>query len=99
VVVPWQWPNAFEGVTDSDLRKVQDAVANGRWRENTQAKNWVGLAIAKALDLELEKKAHKAKIVTLLKKWIEGGVLRVVEGEDARRNKRPFVEVGEQASD
>ena len=33
VVTQWTWPNAFDGVSVHDLRKVQSAVAAGRWRE------------------------------------------------------------------
>jgi hypothetical protein len=39
VVIPWKWPNSFEGVTVADLRKAQAAVAAGRWRESPQAKD------------------------------------------------------------
>ena len=39
VVIPWKWPNSFEGVTLADLRKAQAAVAAGRWRESPQAKD------------------------------------------------------------
>ena len=42
VVATWQWPEALDGVTVSDLRKVQAAVTAGRFRENAQAKDWVG---------------------------------------------------------
>jgi hypothetical protein len=39
VVIPWKWPNSFEGATVTDLRKAQAAVAAGRWRESPQAKD------------------------------------------------------------
>ena len=62
VVTPWQWPDAFDGVTVSDLRKAQAAIAAGRWRENAQAKDWAGHAVAKAMGLDATNKAHRAKI-------------------------------------
>ena len=46
VATSWEWPNALDGVTVSDLRRVQDAVAGGRWRESPQAKDWAGHAVA-----------------------------------------------------
>ena len=50
VVTRWAWPDAFDGVSVSDLRKVQAAIAAGRWRENAQAKDWAGYAVASVLN-------------------------------------------------
>jgi hypothetical protein len=95
----WQWPDAFAGVTVDDLRAVQARVAEGRWRENAQAKDWVGYAVASVLKLDASNKAHKAKIKAMLKQWIANGALVIVEREDEKRNNRPFVEVGTPADD
>ena len=57
-------------MTVSDLRAVQAAIAAGRWRENSQAKDWAGHAVATVLKLDATNKAHKAKIAGLLKTWI-----------------------------
>ena len=65
VVTRWIWPDAFDGVTVSDLRKVQEAIAAGCWRENSQAKDWAGHAVAKALNLDATIKAGKARISSL----------------------------------
>jgi hypothetical protein len=86
--------DAFDGVTVSDLRAVQAAVAAGRWRENAQAKSWVGLAVASVLKLDATNKAHRAKISALLKTWIANGMFVVIEGLDDKREKRSFVKVG-----
>ena len=83
---------APDEVAASDLRAVQCAIAAGRWRESVQAKEWAGHAVAAVMKLDAE--ADKAKIVALLKTWIESGALVVVEGEDEQRKKRAFVEVG-----
>ena len=99
VVTRWEWPNAFDGVTVNDLRKVQAAIADGRWRENSQAKDWAGVAVAKVLNLDATNKAHRAKIAALLKTWIANRMLVVVEAEDASRRKRFFIEVGTAAND
>jgi AAA domain len=99
VVIPWKWPNAFEGVTVTDLRKAQAAVAAGRWRESSQAKDWVGYPIAIAMGLDATSKAHRTKITAMLKMWMANGMFIVVEGLDAKRERRNFVEVGEPAND
>ena len=86
-------------VTVDHLRKVQSAVAAGRWRENHQAKDWVGHAIAGVMSLDVGTKAHKTKITGLIKMWLGTGMLVTVEGEDEKRMKRTFVEVGQLAND
>jgi hypothetical protein len=100
VATTWQWPDAFEGVTVADLRKAQAAIAkDGPWRESPQARDWAGNAIAKAMGLDPDNKADRAKVATLLKVWIKNGMFIVVEGEDAKRMKRNFIQVGEPATD
>ena len=99
VVTPWQWPDALEGVSTADLRAVQAAVGKGRWRENAQAKDWAGVAVATVLKLDPKDKADKAKISALLKTWIANGMLTTVEGLDDKREKRSFIEVGAPAND
>lgn len=97
VVTAWTWPDALEGVSVDNLRAVQTAVAAGQWRENSQATNWVGKAVAGVLGLDATNKAHKSKIASMLKTWVTNGMLVVVTGKDAKGNERPFVEVGEPA--
>jgi hypothetical protein len=100
VATIWKPPDPFDGVTVSDLLAAQKAVATGGpWRENVQARDWVGKAIAKALGLDLDDKAHKAKVKALVKEWIKKGMLVVVERPDANSEKRPFVEVGQWATE
>jgi AAA domain len=99
VVTPWQWPDAFAGVTVTDLRAVQARVAQGRWRENCRAANWIGNAVAEVLKLNPKNKGQRAKINAMLQVWIKNGMFVIVEGKDERRETRSFVEVGEPAND
>jgi hypothetical protein len=100
VATNWNPPDPFDGVTLTDLLAAQKAVATGGpWRENVQAKDWVGKAIAEALGLDLDDKAHKAKIKALLKGWIKKGMFVVVERPDANSDLRPFVKVGQWATE
>jgi AAA domain/Bifunctional DNA primase/polymerase, N-terminal len=97
VVTRWAWPDPLDGVTGKDFEKVAAAIRGGKWRENVQAKDWVGHAVAKALGLDVNDRADKAKIIGLLKVWLgPTGGLRVVDGEDEKRNLRKFVEVREE---
>jgi hypothetical protein len=44
VVTKWKMPGAMEGVTASDLLRVQKHIHECEWRENPRAEDWVGKA-------------------------------------------------------
>ncbi|MGD9656204.1 MAG: AAA family ATPase [Methylocystis sp.] len=95
VVTPWQWPDAFEGLSTPDLRKVQARIAEGEWAESVLAKNWAGKAVAGVLGLDLDDEAQKARIKFLLKTWIRNGALRVEERHNARTGRpQPIIVPG-----
>ena len=96
VVTKWEWPNPLDGVTGADFDKAAAAIRAGKWRKNTQADDWVGKAIAKALKLDPGNKADKAKVAGLIKAWLGSGALVEVTRRDAKRNDRQFVEVAEE---
>jgi hypothetical protein len=99
VVTAWKWPDPLDQVTTTDLRAVQDVVGAGQWRDNTQAADWVGKAVAQVMKLDTDNKKDKAKIVGLLKIWKSTGMLVVIQKPDAKREMRPYVEVGTWAND
>src|SRR5262249_35958653 len=67
---------------------------NGPWRKDSQAKNWVGKAIAQALDLDLDADSDRATVKGVLKRWTDDKRFKEVEREDEHRKKRWYVEVG-----
>jgi hypothetical protein len=95
---PWEWPDAFAGVTAADLLAAQRAVAGGRWREAPQAKEWVGIPIAQALGRDLNRPAERRAVRILLKTWIANGAFVVVTGKDANHEDRSYVAPGEMAT-
>lgn len=92
VACPWQWPDSFEGVTSWHLKQVQAKVAEGQWRKDAQASNWVGVPIAQVCELDAKKDRHRIK--DILREWLATDMLREVEGEDQHRKPKIFVEVG-----
>jgi hypothetical protein len=98
VVVSWKWPDYLAGVTDEDFAKVAEAIRFGKWKASSQAIAWVGNAVAGALGLSIGNATDRAKIVAMLKAWLEAGLLIRVEGLDgARRETKIFIEVAEEA--
>jgi hypothetical protein len=97
VVVPWTWPDPFSDITVADLKAVQRAIDGKKLRENSQAKDWAGLAIAEVLGLDPTEKTNRHKISSCIKTWVASGALRRGEIEDEKGKKRPILEVGEWA--
>lgn len=102
VVVNWEWPDAFDGVKLGDLlavqRAVDSAVKDGNPpRFSDQANGWVGEIIAEIVGLDA--KDDRTRIKKILGEWLKNKALVKVEHEDAKRNKRPCVEVGEWATE
>lgn len=100
VVTPWGWPDPLNDVTVHDLRAAQRAVSEGGpWRENSQAKDWVGKPIATSLKLDASIQKDATKIKALLKVWIAEGMFETFDDKDHKRETRTFVRVGEWAND
>lgn len=97
VVERWIPPDLTAGFTVDDLKAVQKAVAAGSWRENIRSPEWVGNAVANALELDLGEPPNRKRIKAMLALWLREGVLMVVEKKDEKRMPRTFVEVGEWA--
>jgi hypothetical protein len=59
----------------------------------------VGIAVATALDMDIEEPEVKAKVKVFIKAWIKSGALRELEKTDSARHKRKFVTVGQWITD
>lgn len=92
VACPWDWPDAFAGISTAKLQAVQRAVSEGKYRESNQANDWVGNIIATVLGMDPEE--SKRRLGSIIKQWVKNGQLRIVEGRDDRRKPCKFVEVG-----
>lgn len=103
VAAPWEWPDDFDGVSVRDLLAVQNIV-DKRTQDGSPPRfsdqsgfDWVGHIVAEVLDMDHE--ADKKKIKRILAKWIENGALIKGQFLDAKRMKRPCIEVGEWATE
>ena len=90
----WAPPNPLDGVTGDHFELAAKEIRSGNWKENVQAKDWVGRPIAKGLDLNLNIRADKAKVRGLIDAWVKAGSLAVIEDTDPEsRKKKKFVRV------
>ena len=98
VVTKWDPPEALDGVSAADFMKVATVIRGGKWRFDPQAKDWVGKAVAQALKLPdpASDKPTKGKIRRMLGAWYKAKSLVAVDGFDAKRKPKVFVEVADE---
>jgi hypothetical protein len=93
VATRWQWPETTAPeVTKEGLDACREAIRPGRWRYDAKASDWVGHPIALRLGFDLRKGIDKKRVKTIIDHWITEGVLRVVDGKDAFRKTKQYVE-------
>ena len=92
VASPWEWPDTFSGVSVDKAKRVQKAVSEGKWRQDSRAENWVGNIISTVLEMDPE--SDRKRLNAIIKGWIKTDVLRLVEMPDDRRRPKMHVEVG-----
>lgn len=100
-VRPWKWPDAFDGVTAKDAARVRAAVSAAfdadpmQCRADVQAKLWVGRIVAETLGLDADNKQDKERIKTMIRTWLDSGVLaREVAFDPEKRQDRPVIAPG-----
>lgn len=86
---PWTWPDAFDGISPADAGRVRSIFAGMAEppRADIRSPKWAGLTIAQILGMDPKSASGKSKARTLLGKWIETDVLRVVQGHDNRAGR------------
>jgi hypothetical protein len=104
VAVAYSMPDAFDGMSAKDARKVQDAVAEAYdagkpLRENPRSRDYIGLKIAELMELDMDDKAVKGRVAAIYREWKKTGVLVAETIHDVRQGRDiTIVAVGERVS-
>ena len=97
VVTPWHYPQFdMPTVTPADIERVLATIkAGGPWRADARStiEPWVGIAVAKALTVDLRHPAAKRAVTKLIKDLLGAGRLIRIQGRDRHREKHDYVEV------
>lgn len=97
VVEQWEWPSPLEDMTAKDLLEIQKAIAGKGYRLNVQAKDWVGIEIARILELDPKDDVDRDRIKRMIGIWLKSGSFKQSEARDDKGKSRPIVEVGQWA--
>jgi hypothetical protein len=87
----WDYPQPFDDVTADDMRFMRKTVREGDYRADPRSPEWVGVPLAKRLDLDPTNKGDRARITTILKTWLENGVLAIERRKDESRHEREYM--------
>jgi hypothetical protein len=96
VVTRWEWPTAasmVEGLPEGALDAIKARIRGGEYRESAQANDWAGHVVAEILGIEVEDKAEKKRVKSMLEAWIKSGHFEVVTRTDAHRDVRKYIVV------
>ena len=94
-VTAWTFPNAFDEVTVDHMLRVRAMAAEGNYRKDSRAEDWIGHAVAEMLDLDIDDEADSKRIRQILRTWFENRVLTTKSRQDERRKTRVFVVPGD----
>lgn len=89
-IEPWNWPDAFDGISREDAYRVQSALRtmeDDPPRLDNRSATWVGYVVARVLDLDADDKATRNRIGAMVKAWVKTGVLEVIDSHDARAGR------------
>lgn len=78
VAVAWTPPPVSDLYTEEQMNEALSVIDGKDYRENAQASDWVGKAIAPILDLDPEENKEAVKLI--IKDWFNRGIIKV---EDA----------------
>jgi hypothetical protein len=93
-VTAWTYPNAFDAVTPEHMHRMRTMAAEGKYRKDSRAEDWIGRAVAEVLDLDLDDEADRKQVKDILKTWFANGVLEVKPQKDGTRHERAYVVPG-----
>jgi hypothetical protein len=99
VCISMKKPDHFDSITTKDAMRVQRVVGkqaeSDPYRENVQSKQWVGIAIAQELGLDIDEQAVKTRVKAIVRTWVKTDVLRIDKVQDGRTGREvPAVFVG-----
>jgi hypothetical protein len=99
VCISMKKPDHFDSITTKDAMRVQRVVGkqaeSDPYRENVQSKQWVGVAIAQELGLDIDEQAVKTRVKAIVRTWVKTDVLRIDKVQDGRTGREvPAVFVG-----
>lgn len=89
VVSRWAWPDAFDGISPEDVRRVQREIDSQKTplRASPRAKAWVGYLVAEVLGMDADNPRDRARINTFIKTWVKADVLREGEERDTQKGR------------
>ncbi|MGF9567560.1 ATPase [Neorhizobium sp. BT27B] len=91
----WKLPSAEDvagGISEEQRAAIFTAVANAEHKKSPQAKNWVGVAVAFELGLDLADEPSKKRVSGLVRALIkEGALVEKEERDPIRRETAVFV--------
>jgi hypothetical protein len=98
-LMPWSPPVVAGDISVGDIIAIQREVNQGEYRDNVQAHDWVGIAIGRAIGLNIHQSCDKYRVKTIQVKLKKSGYLRIEKKLGSDRQLRPYVVCGKRPDD
>lgn len=89
-VVPWNWPEASDGIGTDVIGNVRAAIASmdPAPREDPRSRDWVGHAIGDVLGVDTRGDAGaRERVKAIVRDWVRVDILRVEQRQDRRQGR------------
>lgn len=95
VVTEWVWPSSedvADGLTSDQREAIRGVVNGGTYKPAPQSKEWVGLAVAYALGMDIDDEGQKKRVNVITKAlFAEGFLVKSEERDPVQRRMMSFV--------
>jgi hypothetical protein len=96
VCIPYTLPDAFDGISGKDARRMQQIVAEAHTdgdplKESSQSPRWVGVPAADMLGIDITDKKGRAKVTSILRTWMRTNVLATEKVFDKKKGREVSV--------
>jgi hypothetical protein len=89
-IASWEFPTLFGEVTLEDTEWVRGLVRAKAYRADQRSDEWLGIEIARRLQLNVADKDDCIRISKIIGVWLMNGVFKKMEMKDRTRQRRVF---------
>jgi hypothetical protein len=95
---PWEFPSLAPDITADDTEWVRELVRRQVFRTDARSDRWLGIEVARRLQLDLGDKGDCARINRIIGVWLANGIFKKMEMRDPEIRKMRMFYVGVDAN-
>jgi hypothetical protein len=93
-LTPWEFPSLMADVSFEDTEWVRELVRRNAYKADPRSDTWLGIEVARRLQLNVNDKADCARINRIIGVWLANSVFKKMEKRDPEIRKMRMYYVG-----